>query len=70
MSDDRPTGVASCTLCRWRAQLTADTDLELRDTLRRMLVAHLVTEHEDVGLDDRVLDLLVYRGFDEDRPRG
>ena len=67
---DRPTGVASCALCRWRAQLTADTDPELRDTLRRMLVAHLVTEHEEVGVNDRVLDLLVYRGFDEDRLHG
>lgn len=67
---DRPTDVASCTLCRWRAQLTTDTDAELRDTLRRMLVAHLVTEHEEVGVDDRVLDLLVYRGFDEERLHG
>lgn len=62
---DRPTGVASCALCRYRAHLTADDDQEVASTLRRILVAHLHAAHPEQRLNG-VPDLLIFRGFGED----
>jgi len=44
---ERPSAIVSCAWCLWRAKLTADGPLEVAATLRRLLLAHIQTQHPE-----------------------
>jgi len=59
---ERPIAYATCALCSHVAQLTGDTEAEITDTLRRMLLAHLITEHPEVESRARLGHVVILYG--------
>jgi hypothetical protein len=60
---ERATAFASCGFCPYIVRLTADTASEVQETLRRMLLAHVSTEHPEQRRREDVGKLIIYRGF-------
>jgi len=59
---ERPTAYATCGFCSHVAQLTADTEAEVEDTLRRILIAHQITEHPEIAPRDRLGYVVILYG--------
>lgn len=60
---ERKTAFAACAFCSYVVRLTADDEAEVQDTLRRMLLAHVSTEHPERRRREDVGKLIIYNGF-------
>jgi hypothetical protein len=52
----RPSAVVTCEWCRWTAQHTADTVLEIAAFLRQLLLTHCRQVHPDKLFGPEVLE--------------
>lgn len=59
---DRESGIAVCSLCDYRAHLTGDDAADVRETLRRILLAHLLDAHPEQRIHNGVRELLLTKG--------
>jgi hypothetical protein len=60
---DRAHGVAVCAVCGYEARLTADDAAEVSETLRRILLAHLLDCHPEERIANNVRELLLRANF-------